>query len=871
MSKSINSRRVKEKTEMSRSLRRRVVDLDASPQADGNSWDKFSIFCAGPGAVIVAPPAPPPSLLRVAVYARFSTDAQKESSIRRQETNCATYYRTLGVKAHTLFADEGMSASTSVQRVSLQQLLVLCEQKLFDVIVVEDFDRWSRDLFDSIKIAERLESTGVQLHCAAVRRHLSLDDIVQLAMAAQHDKVRRRNLCMAGADQMVLEKGGMPWGPSFGYIAGKEPGFPEKHPEEAKAVNRAFELGLTFSAAVTARVLGEEGYVCPDGTLLWNASTVTAMWNCTTFAGLIRFRKTINRHDRATGKVTSKTRPAYEYVQAYNVNFQIVGKDLFLALQAAKRGRTRAKATGTPRKKGPVFLFGRAVCDCKGAVNQNFYPDARRYICSLYRDRRTCLAHVSHQFPIEVVDGAILTLVSAALTTRLDESKFRHEFLSALEKKAVLLNGRRRQIGLQLEKAEIDADHLLDPEFVRGASPERIQAKRHKAEEKVATLRSDLASVPKLDHLSVRYDEEMVHLRDAFDLVGDRLPFTPVSEDDHELIRLLRKLVKGVRVLRLGHLAGKMGIEVDLQWAALFLSADQVVACDFPIETLNTEVVLKSHCLAREGTRQHWESLVASGAYALTEPQWKLVEPHLVDTTKTDLGGKSKFTTRQIADALIFKMRSGVGMRSTSWFFGARDAMSNPMLRFIYSGGIETLVEVIGGTDPKWLEGLDVSSLKGQLRGTDKATFSRVSVRPERTAAACWAGKTFHLTDEQWDRIKGVIDPGIESPRHRARRRTSARRVLDGIFVKLRTGCAWRKMPPDYGGSELKLAAMAFAYLGSWDRLLEILQKDFPDVLDGLNTSKMASFRRKRTTKFVGEGAKRQASSRGGTSRVAAS
>jgi DNA invertase Pin-like site-specific DNA recombinase/transposase len=856
MSKSLNSRRDKQAAEMSKSLSRRVVDLDRSPQADGSSWDEFSILCAGPAAVIVAPPAPPPSRLRVAVYARYSTDAQKESSIRRQETNCATYYKTLGVRHHTLFSDEGMSASTSVQRTSLQELLVLCEKKQFDVIVVEDFDRWSRDLFDSINIAERLDLTGVQLHCAAVRRHLSLDDIVQLAMAAQHDKTRRRNLCMAGLDQMVLEKHAMPWPAPFGYSRGEEPGLPEKDPEQAKAIRRLFELGLTFSAAHTARILGEEGYIGPDGTLRWLASTVRHMWNCSTFAGLIRFRKTLNYQDRKTGKYISKPRPAYEYVQAYNKKFEIISKELFMAVQAAKRSRTRTKDSGKPRKKGPVFLFGRATCDCKGAVDQNFYPDNHRYLCSLYRERRACLAHVSHQFPIEIVDRAILTLVSTALTPRLEESIFRDEFLSALEKKAVMLNGRRQQITLKLAKAEIGADRLLDPEFVRGASPERIQGKRHEAEEKVAMLRSDLASVPKLDHLSVRYDEDIVHLRDAFDVVGDRIPFSPVTEDDHELIRLLRKLVKGVRVLRWDRLAGKMGIEVDLQWAALFLSPDQVVACDFPIETLSTEVVLKSHCMAREGTRQHWESVVASGTYALTEAQWKLVEPHLLDTTRTDLGGKSKFTTRQVTDALVFKMRSGVGMESTSKLFGARRAMCAPMLRFIYSGGIETLVEVIGGADPKWLEGLDVSSLEGQLRGVDKATFSRVSVMPERSAAACWDNKTFHLTDEQWHRIKGVIDPGIETPRGQEKRNTSARRLLDGIFVKLRTGCAWKKMPPQYGGSELKLSAMAFAYLGSWDRLVKILRKDFPDVVEGLNTSKIEYFPKGSARKAAAEAAR---------------
>jgi DNA invertase Pin-like site-specific DNA recombinase/transposase len=845
MSRSLTNRRAKQAAEMSRSSKRRVDDFDRLALDGANSWDEFSILCAGPDAVLTAPPEVLASDLKVAIYGRYSTDAQKEASIRRQETNCATYYRTLGVRTHTLFADEGESASTSVQRAALQALLTQCEKGKFDAIVVEDFDRWSRDLFDSVKIAERLDKAGVELHCAAVMRPLSLADVVQLALAAEHDKLRRRNLCMAGQDQLVLEQHGMPWGRGFGYKKGEKPGHPEKDPEQAKAVHRAFQLGLTLSAARTARALGEEGFISPDGTLLWHASTVRAMWNCSTYAGLIRYRKKLCRRSRETGKVKVSPRPAFEFVQAYNENFQIVSKDLYVALQKARQSRTRAKDTGKPRQKGTVLLFGRATCDCKDATeDQHFYPDSDRYNCSLYRERRSCHAKSSYGFSIEVVDRAILSMVGAALMPRLEEAKFRHEFLAELEKKAVILDGRRQEISLKLKKAEMEADRLLDPEYGLGASSKRIQAKRQAAEEKVTLLQSDLASVPRLNHLAVKYDEQAVRLRDAFNVVGARLPFLPVTEDDHQLIQLLRSLVKAVRVLREGRLAGQMKIEVDLQWTALFLPPDQVDACGFPIETLSTEVVLKTYTLAHEGTRKHWESVIASGVYALTDAQWKLVEPHLLNTTKTDHGGTCRFSTRQVADAIVFKMRSGVGMDSTSKLFGARRALYACMYRFIYSGGVETLVEIIGATDPKWLDGLSVASLSKNVRGTDVAKFSRVVIKPERTAAACWDNKTFHLTDTQWNRIARVVEPGIEAPRRRKKRSTSARRLLDGIFVKLRTGCAWEKMPPEYGGRELVLAAMAFAYLGSWDRLVPILRKEFPDVIAGLNTYKMDTFPR---------------------------
>jgi len=416
----------------------------------------------------------------------------------------------------------------------------------------------------------------------------------------------------------------------------------------------------------------------------------------------------------------------------------------------------------------------------------------------------------------------------------------KEEFESGLREKALELDAKRRPVELQLEKANAYANQLLDAEFVRGSSEERVILMRESAEEKVTELRSDLASIPKLNHLGVDYDGNTARLRDAFEMLEDRIPFLPVTDNDKALIKLLRTLINDVRLLREGRPAGVIAIEVDIRWAALFVGRKQAEDCEFPVETLRTEVILNFLYSVNEGSKEYWEKVAASGVYALTNAQWQLVKLHLLDTTQTDHGGKSALTTRQVADAVIFKMRTGTGIVNPPAFFGERKAMAAAMHRFIYAGGVETLVDVVGGADPKWLVGLDVESLARKLRAANSTKFSRVSVMPQQTAERCAIQGTFHLTDKQWNRVKGVVDPGIEAPRNREKRSVSARRFLDGILVKLRTGCAWDKMPPAYGAAgELKLAAMSFAYLGSWDRVVDILRKDFPAVLDGLQMEKM--------------------------------
>ena len=52
----------------------------------------------------------------------------------------------------------------------------------------------------------------------------------------------------------------------------------------------------------------------------------------------------------------------------------------------------------------------------------------------------------------------------------------------------------------------------------------------------------------------------------------------------------------------------------------------------------------------------------------------------------------------------------------------------------------------------------------------------------------------FDLTDEEWALIAPLLPQGL-----RGARRVDDRRVLNGIFYMLRTGCPWRDLPERYG------------------------------------------------------------------------
>jgi hypothetical protein len=159
--------------------------------------------------------------------------------------------------------------------------------------------------------------------------------------AVYEENLRRTRLSIDGQDALVLN-GGLPWGCCFGYERTANAGFPIKHPAQAKAVERAFCLGVNLTAPQTARVLKAEGHVSPNGTVDWTARMVRWIWNCVTYTGRIQYRKTQSARDRFTGRRVSMKRPLGSQIVGYNPSLQIVSDEQFGAVKMAARKQPEA-------------------------------------------------------------------------------------------------------------------------------------------------------------------------------------------------------------------------------------------------------------------------------------------------------------------------------------------------------------------------------------------------------------------------------------------------------------------------------------------------------------------------------------------------
>ena len=103
--------------------------------------------------------------MTVVIYARYSSDNQREESIEGQIRECTAYAEKNGITVVKHYIDRAISAKTD-NRPQFQQMIKDSERKLFDIVLVWKLDRFARNRFDSARYKMQLKKNGVKLMSA---------------------------------------------------------------------------------------------------------------------------------------------------------------------------------------------------------------------------------------------------------------------------------------------------------------------------------------------------------------------------------------------------------------------------------------------------------------------------------------------------------------------------------------------------------------------------------------------------------------------------------------------------------------------------------------------------------------------------------
>ena len=100
--------------------------------------------------------------MRTAAYCRYSSDQQREASIRDQLRNIETYCARIGWPMPALYQDQAISGARN-DRPGYLSMLAAVEQGVIDVLLVDDLSRLSRDHIACAQVIRRLKFAGVRV------------------------------------------------------------------------------------------------------------------------------------------------------------------------------------------------------------------------------------------------------------------------------------------------------------------------------------------------------------------------------------------------------------------------------------------------------------------------------------------------------------------------------------------------------------------------------------------------------------------------------------------------------------------------------------------------------------------------------------
>lgn len=102
--------------------------------------------------------------MNAVIYARFSSDRQREESIEGQVRECNAYAEKHGIKIVETYIDRAKSASKNTEkREDFLRMIQDSAKGHFDMVLVWKLDRFARDRFDSAHYKHTLKKNGVKV------------------------------------------------------------------------------------------------------------------------------------------------------------------------------------------------------------------------------------------------------------------------------------------------------------------------------------------------------------------------------------------------------------------------------------------------------------------------------------------------------------------------------------------------------------------------------------------------------------------------------------------------------------------------------------------------------------------------------------
>jgi len=514
--------------------------------------------------------------MRAAIYARYSTDLQREASIEDQVRVCRQWIdRERGMLTAT-YSDAAMSGTSNL-RPGYQMLLEDARAGEFDTVVAEALDRLSRDQEEVAALYKHLSFARVRLVTLAEGEiselHVGLKGTMNaLFLKDLAQKVRRG---LEGRVRQGRSGGGL----SYGYDVIREHdsrgelvhGGRHVHGAQAGTVRQIFtEFAHGKSPRRIAIDLNKAGITGPQGGS-WGASTIngnaargTGILNNELYIGRLIWNRLRYVKDPSTGKRVSRPNDQVGWVIQDVPELRIVPQDLWelaKARQAAMAADTRPDARGDRpfwTKQRPRFLVsGIAKCGCCGAsyvkIRQNLFG------CAAARNKGTCDNRLNIRIDAleaEILDGLRHRLMAPDLFKEFCQ-EFHREVNRLRSTECAVAESQKAELAQLERRIRKLVELITDDDAPVKALKNELKALECRQSELQQSLATSQAPAPMIHpNLAEVYRQRVAGLQDAL--------HAPSSRD--EAFDAIRSLIDEIRLVPD---AGVLRIEIKGELAGI--------------------------------------------------------------------------------------------------------------------------------------------------------------------------------------------------------------------------------------------------------------------------------------------------------------
>ena len=361
---------------------------------------------------------------KLAIYARYSSDQQRETSIDDQLRRCRECAHQMGLSGDQalVFTDEALSGTSkhNDKRTGYQALLAAWDRNQFEVLVVDEFSRLTRDGLEQAKIVQRLENNrrvrlitcdGIDSNIPTWHLHVGLVGLI--GQQAIRDTQHRVERGMVGQ----LERGYMVATPAYGYALHRE--FDARgnrlgthwlvNDQEAPVLREIFsrrEAGESMHHI--AAWLNDTGIPCSrqattDGGGYWRPARIAALLKNTIYRGEFRWHGSATYSDKANKKGMPVDVRVFQ-----RPGLRLVSDETWHRCQGKVGSRTGYGS-------GKHALAGIVTCGCCGGT---LAVSAGKSAASLYCPSCTVAKHVDGQgerLSVTIATSGVHYLLSEAM------------------------------------------------------------------------------------------------------------------------------------------------------------------------------------------------------------------------------------------------------------------------------------------------------------------------------------------------------------------------------------------------------------------------------------------------------------------------